>query len=466
MPDPTSKPASHVDVTAGDVPAATIISVLQEPVVVLSSDLTVEIASRGFYKHFRVDPQNTVGRSIYDVSNGEWNAGGLRRILDSLVRTHAGIQAFRIDHEFQQIGRRVLSVDAERVEQPCGRVSIVLTFRDNTELELAKEYSDKVVGALRDPFVILDWDLRVKSANAPFYATFAVHPSQTENRYIYDLGNGQWNIPRLRQLLEDILPRDATFDDFEVEHEFADIGHRVMLLNARRVNHLRLILLVIEDVTEKKRAHVQQKVLLGELQHRVKNLLMNVRALSRLTGQGASSKEAFTEVFDARLDAMSRTQDLLVRGAEGAARLDQIVRLEMEGIGARQGLTYNLEGPAMGFLARAAHAFAMTIHELATNAAKYGALSQSAVEGWIEIIWSVVPINDREFRFHFRWTEHGLSESPTQKSTGFGTQLVKSSIPYLFGGSSTLNFHKDGVECVIDTVLPKTDLVPVREQRE
>jgi PAS domain-containing protein len=117
-------------------------------------------------------------------------------------------------------------------------------------------YIKTVVDVVREPILILDKDLRVIAANEPFYRTFQVEPKDTEHKVVYDLGNGQWNIPALKKLLEDILPKNTFFKGFEVAHEFPSIGRKVMILNARRI-HFRddddfppIILLAIEDVTE------------------------------------------------------------------------------------------------------------------------------------------------------------------------------------------------------------------------
>ena len=106
--------------------------------------------------------------------------------------------------------------------------------------------------------MVLDADLRVRTANRSFYQTFRVDPDETEGRSLFDLGNRQWDIPRLRELLEEILPRDSHFNDFEVDHEFEGIGRRSMVLNARRLPPVGgrpgLILLAIEDATDRRRA--------------------------------------------------------------------------------------------------------------------------------------------------------------------------------------------------------------------
>lgn len=121
------------------------------------------------------------------------------------------------------------------------------------ELQAAKESAEKIVNTIRESLLVLDLGMRVKSANRSFYDKFEVRPEATEGKLVYDLGNGQWDIPKLRELLEEILPQRKTFDDFEVEHEFEEIGTRVMLLNARRLDHLDMILLAIDDVTERRK---------------------------------------------------------------------------------------------------------------------------------------------------------------------------------------------------------------------
>src|SRR5258705_776911 len=104
---------------------------------------------------------------------------------------------------------------------------------------------------------MLDTTLRVRSANRAFYQTFQVSSKETENRLIYELGNGQWDIPDLRTLLEDIVPKSSVFNDFQLEHDFPAIGRRGMLLNARKLqagHHGELLVLAMEDGTERRRS--------------------------------------------------------------------------------------------------------------------------------------------------------------------------------------------------------------------
>ncbi|HYH09307.1 MAG TPA: response regulator [Thermoanaerobaculia bacterium] len=119
-----------------------------------------------------------------------------------------------------------------------------------------ENFAQDVFDTVREPLLILDGSLRVHSANRAFYQTFAVTPEETVTRLVYELGNGQWNIPDLRTLLEDILPMSSVFNDYELEHDFPGIGRRVMLLNARQLragSHADLLMLAMEDVTERRR---------------------------------------------------------------------------------------------------------------------------------------------------------------------------------------------------------------------
>jgi signal transduction histidine kinase/CheY-like chemotaxis protein len=124
-------------------------------------------------------------------------------------------------------------------------------------VEDIQTYAQNIVDTIREPLLILDTTLRVRSANRAFYQAFHVSSEETEDRLIYELGNGQWDIPDLRTLLEDIVPKSSVFDDFELEHTFPFIGRRVMLLNARKLqagHHGELLVLAMEDVTERRRS--------------------------------------------------------------------------------------------------------------------------------------------------------------------------------------------------------------------
>src|ERR1700736_3935256 len=149
-----------------------------------------------------------------------------------------------------------------RLTRAYHELSQGVIMKQKSSAEDIETYAQDIVDTVREPLLMLDSTLRVRSANRAFYQTFQVSLEETEDRLIYQLGNGQWDIPALRTLLEDIVPKSSVFNDFQLEHDFPFIGRRVMLLNARKLqagHHGELLVLAMEDVTERKRAAEQQR---------------------------------------------------------------------------------------------------------------------------------------------------------------------------------------------------------------
>ncbi len=315
-----------------------IVETIAEPLLVLDSELRVMAANPAFYRQFKVEPAETLDRTIYSLGNGQWNIAALHCLLGEVLKEDSPICGFRVEHEFQSIGRRVMLLNANRMRREDENDTILLAINDITEserlrfeLEGERDFAEKLIDSIRESILVLGWDLRVRYANLSFYDHFRASREQTEGRFIWELGNGQWNIAELRTLLERILPEQKSFDDYEIEHEFETIGLRTMLLNARRLDHTNLILLAIRDVTEQRHHEIRQNALMGELQHRVKNILGKVRSMARQTRRRHHSLDAFIEAFDARLDALARTQDLLLTAPSGAIQLRDIVIAEPAG---------------------------------------------------------------------------------------------------------------------------------------
>jgi two-component system CheB/CheR fusion protein len=178
----------------------------------------------------------------------------------------------------------------------------------NEQISEARNYAESIVANIREPMLVLDKSLRVKTANKSFYNIFKVNEQDTEGVLIYDLGNKQWNIPELRRLLEKILPEKSIFNDFEVTHSFPIVGELIMLLNARevinKINSEKLILLSIEDITDRKKA--QRKVI--ESEDRYHNMIYSSPSLiSILTGE-----EMIIDIAnDALLNSWGKNKDVI-----------------------------------------------------------------------------------------------------------------------------------------------------------
>ena len=262
--------------------AQDVFDTVREPLLVLDSTMRVRTANNAFYKTFRVERADTESHLIYDLGNGQWNIPALRTLLEDIVPRSSAFNDFVLEHDFPQLGPRVMLLNARKLRSEL----VLLALEDVTErrrpqhlLDAIESYAQDVVDTVREPLLILDSSLRVHSANRAFYETFHVSAAETEDKLIYELGNGQWDIPDLRTLLDDIVPMSSVFNDFELEHDFPVIGRRVMLLNARKLrqgSHVELLVLAMEDITQRRHAEaeVEKAKEAAEAANRTKSLFL------------------------------------------------------------------------------------------------------------------------------------------------------------------------------------------------
>jgi len=179
-----------------------------------------------------------------------------------------------------------------------------------------RTFAQAIVDTIREPLLVLDKDLRVVAASRAFYLTFKIDRQDVQGRPLYALGDGQWNIPELKLLLEKIVPQHTVMEGYEVQQDFSGLGRRAMLLNARQVfyetdSHT-LILLAIEDVTDRRAAEremaellKQKETLLQEMQHRVANSLQIIASILLLKARTVQSEETRLHLQDAHRRVMS-----------------------------------------------------------------------------------------------------------------------------------------------------------------
>ena len=187
----------------------------------------------------------------------------------------------------------------------------------------AQTLAQAIVDTIHEPLLVLDADLRVLAASRAFYEIFQVDPDHTMGCLLYDLGDGQWNIPALRLLLETIIPEKTAMDGFEVDHDFPGLGRRIMLLNARKVLYAAsastTILLAFTDITARRAIEVeradllarteellhQKQILLQEMQHRVANSLQIIASILMLKAKAVTSEETRLHLKDAHQRVLS-----------------------------------------------------------------------------------------------------------------------------------------------------------------
>jgi two-component system CheB/CheR fusion protein len=241
-----------------------------------------------------------------------------------------------------------------------------------------------------------------------------------------------------------VLPESSEFMVEEIEYDFERIGRRAMLLNARPLDGAQLILLGMVDITERKRAEEHKDLLLSELSHRVKNTLAVVQALAMQTN-GTGSVEAFREAFTGRLQVLARAHSLLLERQWQGADLRPLVEQVLEPYRAERPERIAIEGGSVMLTPGQGLAISMILHELATNAAKYGALT--AEEGHVDLSWQTHAASAPQV--HLRWQETGGPAVGEPGSSGFGLRLIERAASHELQGELELNYARDGLFCEV-----------------
>jgi two-component sensor histidine kinase len=301
--------------------------------------------------------------------------------------------------------------------------------------------AEAIVDTVREPLVVLDRDLRVVAASRSFYRTFAAEPQDTQGRRLYELGDGQWNIPGLRNVLEDIIPKHRTVEAYEVEHEFPTIGRRVMLLNARQVfdegGVASALLVAIEDVTHRRDAERekdellrQKEVLLQEMQHRVANSLQIIASILLLKAKTVQSEEIRLHLQDAHQRVMSVAtvqEQLQASGLNESIEIGPYLTKLCESlatsmVGERRPLSIKVEATSGRAVSSEAVSLGLIVTELVINALKH-AFPSGCAQGAI-----LVKYENDESGWRLSVSDNGggiEEEAANGVHTGLGTSIVE-----------------------------------------
>jgi two-component sensor histidine kinase len=300
--------------------------------------------------------------------------------------------------------------------------------------------AEAIVDTVREPLVVLDRDLRVIVASRSFYRTFAAEPRSTQGRKLYELGDGQWNIPALRTVLEDVIPKHRTVEAYEVEHEFPTIGRRVMLLNARQVfdedGSGSALLVAIEDVTQRRDAERekdellrQKEVLLQEMQHRVANSLQIIASILLLKARTVQSEEIRLHLHDAHQRVMSVAtvqQQLQASGLNESIEIGPYLSklcdsLAKSMVGERRPLSIKVQATSGRAVSSEAVSLGLIVTELVINALKH-AFPNNSEEGEILVRYEG---EKSAWRLSVSDNGAGFGEAGAEGAhTGLGTSIV------------------------------------------
>ncbi|MFK4506854.1 two-component system CheB/CheR fusion protein [Bradyrhizobium daqingense] len=339
--------------------------------------------------------------------------------------------------------------ELERVNDELTMVSSQLSQRVQ-ELTRATSVLKNLLESTQIGIVFLDNDLRVMNFTPAIAQILPLGETDT-GRPIEQI---KAKIP-IEELYADIRRVQGTLSSAERELSASDSGARyiVRILPYRDIDDVIAgVVLTFLDVTVITRAEERQRLLLAELQHRVRNTLGVVRSIARRSAETAVTVEEYASHLDGRLNAFARTQGLVTRDPEGGVDLEYLVVEELLAYNAREGEQMRVSGPTVRFQPKAAETFALAIHELATNALKYGAFSQPS--GQIEVAWRLVESTGIA-ELVFEWRERGGPKVEPPSRKGFGTELLERTLAFEFKGQTRLAFQPAGLQCTITLPLSK-----------
>jgi two-component sensor histidine kinase len=309
-----------------------------------------------------------------------------------------------------------------------------------SEVEDACALAQAMVDTVREPLIVLDKDLRVVAASRSFYVKFSTDPRDTQGKRFYELGDREWDIPKLRLLLEEIIPNQSSMDEYEVEHDFPRIGRRVMLLNACVVQYEKAhtnILLGIEDITVQRNLERdkddllrQKDVLLDELQHRVANSLQIIASIIMMKAKSVQSEETRRHLHDAhtRVISVAAVQEHLhASAAIGSMEMQPYLTKLCEAlahsmIGEDQPISLRVLGQGGRATCRDAESLGLIVTELVINSLKH-AFKTGTKDGQIAVTYEVCGTD-----WKLSVVDNGIGKPDgvfAQPKSGLGTGIVK-----------------------------------------
>jgi two-component sensor histidine kinase len=298
-----------------------------------------------------------------------------------------------------------------------------------------------IVDTVREPVLVLDKDLRVIAASRSFYAAFKVSPEDTNGRLLYALGDGQWDIPKLRVLLEKIIPEQGVMEGYEVEHEFPGLGSRTMRLNARQVFYEggagTTVLLGMEDITERRILEREKdellrekETLLEELQHRIANSLQIIASIILMKARAVQSEETRFHLEDAHKRVLSIAavqKQLHASAAAGAIEIAPYLSKLCESlahsmIGDTRPIALKVVGEGGSATSRQAESLGLIVTELVMNALKH-AFPGDKTKGQITVAYDMIGTN-----WKLSISDNGIGKPEggfAPGKSGLGTGIVK-----------------------------------------
>jgi len=394
------------------------------------------------------------------------------------VFTIAGAIVWTTTHDIGRYGDptqpmaiRVLAAQLVMLSTTLAALALAALFAERRKQEAAIAERDAQLALAGKSALVGTYVLNVNTGRAQFSAGYAaIHglPSDAEEGWrdewmarVHPDDRAQLDELRNKTFAERLSEHRSEYRIFRPEGELRWIEGRAVVTYDGDGHPQRMIGVNI-DITDRKRAEEHQKLLVAELDHRVKNVLATVTAVASDTSQHSNSMADFIDAFDHRIRSMADTQALLSKSHWKGVSLNDLVRQELAPYVTAENTV--AEGPYVELTATATQTMAMVLHELATNAAKYGALSKPL--GSVSVRWDLRSNGHSPAQLKLQWREEGgpLVAAPGRK--GYGTSVIRELIPYELGGTVELEYRENGVSCIIEFAVQRDEDrdTPVRSE--
>lgn len=436
--------------------AEAIVGSVPQPLLVLDAQMRVQSANPAFYDLFRVSAKETEGSVLYDLGNGQWDISRLRSLLDEVLSKNQAVADYEVEHEFRDIGRRCMLLNARKLAQGVGRDELILlAVEDITERKHAEELAGRlaaIVESSDDAILGKTIDGIVTSWNVGAEQLFGYRPDEIVGKSVMNL------VPPDRHDEErDILARVGRgehIQHYETLRRRKDASLVWVSLTISPLNdgtgHVIGASTIARDMSERRRADEHRKTLMRELNHRVKNTMAVIQSIASQTLSHAATLDEARDTFGLRLINLSKAHDVLTRESWQSANLTEIVADTVKPhTGSRN--RFRIGGPDIRLAPSVALAISMALHELSTNAVKYGALSSE--NGHVDIEWQIEG-EDAGRRLVLHWQESGGPPVTQPKRKGLGSRLIERALAAELGGEVRVDYASTGLMCTIIAPLP------------
>ena len=431
--------------------AETIIRTSHNPLVLLDTDLCIHSANDAFYHMFKLTQRDVKDLPIVDIDHDPWRLPIVRQKLRDVLARNSFFDDLEIVDDSESPKRRILLFNARALEEIGDRSKlIVMGVQDITEvsayqveLRTSELRYRRLFETAHDGVLLIDPETR-KIIDANPFMTQMLDYTHEElcGKELFEIGilkDEQASVEAFETLRSEGQIR---YEDLPLKTRTGRTQAVEFVSNLYREDGHQLIQCNVRDITARKQAQNYRDLLMAELDHRVKNTLATIQSIARQTMLHSTSLDQFRNTFDARIMALSQTHDLLTLGEWRSAPLRDILMAELSPYNEIEGERVTMTGVKIDLNSRHALALGLTIHELATNAAKYGALS--VPNGKVNVTWDYAILGNK-VELRLQWIESGGPVVVKPIARGFGTKLIEHSLANELGAEVQLDFPPEGV---------------------